>query len=187
MTTREEPFVSLPDAAGLQPAAESFAELTQRTAFRPAGSNDAGAARAPSAGVTVAQFRGFDLLERPLVVYPVAGADHVLPARSTIKLSHAARGASVLVVHENGEPDKPIIIGIVEANPRMGDAPAPAVLQAEIDGERHVIRAEREIVLQCGDASITLTRAGKVIIRGHDILSRSTGCNRIKGATVDIN
>ena len=50
-----------------------------------------------------------------------------------------------------------------------------------------MLRAEREIVLECGDASITLTRAGKVLIRGHYILSRASGYNRIKGAAIDIN
>jgi hypothetical protein len=50
-----------------------------------------------------------------------------------------------------------------------------------------VIEAEREIILKCGEASITLTRAGKVIIRGNYILSRSTGYNKIKGAAIDIN
>ncbi len=56
-----------------------------------------------------------------------------------------------------------------------------------VDGDRYLIRAEREIVLQCGDSSITLTRAGKVLIKGNYVVSYSTGYNRIKGATVDIN
>jgi hypothetical protein len=43
------------------------------------------------------------------------------------------------------------------------------------------------VVLRCGDASITLTQAGKVIIRGNYIVSRSSGYNKIKGAAVDIN
>ena len=47
--------------------------------------------------------------------------------------------------------------------------------------------AEREIVLRCGDSSITLTRAGKVIIKGKYILNRSSGYNKIKGAAVEIN
>ena len=42
-------------------------------------------------------------------------------------------------------------------------------------------------MLRCGDASITLTRAGKVLIKENYVLSRSRGCNKIKGAAVDIN
>ena len=50
-----------------------------------------------------------------------------------------------------------------------------------------LLTAGREIVLRCGEASITLTRAGKVLIRGTYILTRSSGANRIKGAAVEIN
>ena len=49
------------------------------------------------------------------------------------------------------------------------------------------ITAEKEIVLKCGKASITLTKAGKVIIRGTYLLNRSSGVNRIKGGSVQIN
>jgi hypothetical protein len=58
---------------------------------------------------------------------------------------------------------------------------------AELDGERVVLSAEREISLKCGEASITLTAAGKILIRGTYVLTRSSGANRIKGATVEIN
>ena len=64
---------------------------------------------------------------------------------------------------------------------------ANACFVAELDGERLVFTADKEIVLRCGDASITLTKAGKVIIRGSYLLSRSSGVNRIKGGSVQIN
>ena len=97
-------------------------------------------------------------------------------------------GREVLVVFEDGDLERPIIVGVIEPH-ALQEPPAerePGV-RVEVDGERHVIEAEREIVLRCGDASITLTRAGKVIIRGNYILSRSTGYNKIKGAAIDIN
>jgi hypothetical protein len=58
---------------------------------------------------------------------------------------------------------------------------------AEIDGKQVVLAAEEQIVLRCGEASITLTRAGKILIRGAYLSSHSTGVNRITGATVEIN
>ena len=44
-------------------------------------------------------------------------------------------------------------------------------------------------ILACFDVEpdITLTRSGKIIIKGSYIVSHSTGCNKIKGAAVDIN
>ncbi len=57
----------------------------------------------------------------------------------------------------------------------------------QLDGERLVLCAERELVLACGKATITLTRAGKVILAGTYLVSRSSGVNRIKGGSVQIN
>jgi hypothetical protein len=60
-------------------------------------------------------------------------------------------------------------------------------VKLDVDGKRLVLTAEREIILRCGDASITLTRAGKILIRGRYLTSESKGYNKIKGAVVDIN
>jgi hypothetical protein len=59
--------------------------------------------------------------------------------------------------------------------------------ELEIDREKIELRAARQVVLRCGSASITLRRDGKIVLRGTDILSRSTGLNRIKGGAVQIN
>jgi hypothetical protein len=49
------------------------------------------------------------------------------------------------------------------------------------------VSAKERLVLRCGKASVTLTRAGKVIIEGSYVVSRSTGVNRIKGGSVQLN
>ena len=102
-------------------------------------------------------------------------------ARTTTTLDPAAVGGEVVLLFEDGDPARPIVVGAI----RPADS-APSI-PAELDGERVLISAEREIVLRCGEASITLTRAGKVLIRGTYVLSRSSGANRIKGAAVEIN
>ena len=50
-----------------------------------------------------------------------------------------------------------------------------------MDGKRVVIEGKDEIVLQCGQASITLRRNGKVIIKGTYVESHASGTQRIKG------
>lgn len=63
-------------------------------------------------------------------------------------------------------------------------------LQADtvhIDGKRVVLEGQEEVVLKCGEASITLNRNGKVVIRGKYLLSRSSGVNRILGGSVQVN
>jgi hypothetical protein len=97
----------------------------------------------------------------------------------------------VALLFEGGDPLRPLIIGpLVRATP-SGPTPTPAgrapALEVSADGERVTLTAPRELVLHCGEASITLTRAGKILIRGAYLLSRSTGVNRIKGGSVQIN
>ena len=142
------------------------------------------AALAPAVG----RLQGFDLLDRPLVAKLKACPHHVLAARSTVPLRQAMIGREVLVVFDGGDVQAPVIVGVLEPQALREQPPAadPGVV-VQADGQRHVITAEREIVLRCGDASITLTRAGRVIIKGRYILSRSTGYNKIKGAAIDIN
>jgi acetoin utilization deacetylase AcuC-like enzyme len=136
----------------------------------------------------IALLHGFDLFDRPQIHQLAARPGSVLACRSTVALRRSMVGREVLVVFEGGDVERPIIIGVVEPHVLQDQSieHEPGV-RVEVDGERHVVEAEREIVLKCGDASIMLTRAGKVIIKGHYILSRSTGYNKIKGAAIDIN
>ena len=50
-----------------------------------------------------------------------------------------------------------------------------------------MVSARDQLVLRCGKASVTLTRAGKVLIEGTYVLSRSSGVNKIKGGSVQLN
>jgi hypothetical protein len=50
-----------------------------------------------------------------------------------------------------------------------------------------VFDAKDEIQLRCGKSSVTLRKDGKIEIKGTQIVSRASGVNRIKGASVAIN
>jgi hypothetical protein len=63
----------------------------------------------------------------------------------------------------------------------------PDQVEVDADGKRMIVSAREELVLRCGKASITLTKAGKVLIKGSYLLSRSSGVNRIKGGSVQLN
>jgi hypothetical protein len=97
-----------------------------------------------------------------------------------------AQCQQAVVVFENGDRSRPIIIGFIESL-----QPSPAqpvqVVETDVDGRRVRVTAQDEIVLQCGSASVTLRRNGRVIIRGTYVESRSDGTNRIKGGQVQIN
>ena len=134
-------------------------------------------------GVVIGTLVGFDGQGAPLVAFPGNPNPAGLPARSTVGLQAGDLGCQLALVFENGAPARPVVIGRI-VDPR---APVAAPPVAEVDGERVVLEADREIVLRCGKASITLTRAGKILIRGTYVLSRSSGANRIKGGSVQIN
>ena len=144
---------------------------------------------------TTARLYGFDLQDAPVLSGFVRCPGELVTARTTVALRQAMIGSTVLVLHEDGDWRRPIVVGVLQdaasdlaAAPETATATAtPTALQVRADDERLTLTAEREIVLRCGDASITLTRAGKVIIKGNYVLSRSTGYNKIKGAAIDIN
>ena len=99
----------------------------------------------------------------------------------------------VLLVFENGRPECPIIIDTLHttvaesADLKSLDVAVGNPHEVTVDGKRVSFNALEEIVLRCGKASITLTHEGRVIIRGAHVVSRSTGTNKIKGGSVQIN
>ena len=99
----------------------------------------------------------------------------------------------VLLAFENSDSKLPIIVDMISSLiDNIADADnAPIEIEKPddifVDGKRVIFDAKEEIVLRCGKASITLTKAGKVIIRGAYLLNRSSGVNKIKGGSVQIN
>jgi Domain of unknown function (DUF6484) len=152
-------------------------------------------------GVVIGVLRGFAESGEPLVQHPEIPDGARLSARSVVALADADVGREVALLFEGGDPEKPMVMGLLHA-PRarvvtaspdessadqgQGEASARPV-EVSRDGERIEFNAEKEIVLRCGKASITLTRAGKILIRGAYLLTRSSGVNRIQGGSVQIN
>jgi hypothetical protein len=136
-----------------------------------------------------------------LVEYP-GNAGDALRARTTVALDAATIDAAVaarraaLLLFENGDPRLPVVIGLVEESAGgklLGElltrtsAPARPPVEARVDGKRVVIEGKDEVVLRCGEASITLRRDGKVMVRGVYVETQAKGINRIKGGAVKIN
>lgn len=152
----------------------------------------------PAAGVRVGVVVGTD---GGAPVVEVSGSDAgPVRARSMVPLApDALREAAtcrreVVLLLEDGDPARPIVAGFLEApsaTPAL-DAALEATVEARpdvavVDGRRVVIDAEDEVVLRCGDASITLRRNGKIVVRGLYVETHAAGTNRIKGGSVKIN
>jgi hypothetical protein len=138
-------------------------------------------------GVVIGVLAGFDDEGRPRIELPDGWAVGTLSARSIVRLNDRQIGRELVLTFEGGDQDKPIVLGLVQEMNRVTAAPMAGAGEVELDEERLILSATREVVLRCGEASITLTRAGKILIRGAYVLSRSAGVNRIKGGSVQIN
>jgi hypothetical protein len=132
-----------------------------------------------TATVITATLIGFDPDSGFLVLLP--GEQETVPALSAVALSERDIGCSVLLTVGLRQDDFPVITG------RRAGGREPSAPRTRSGGDRLVLQATREIELRCGDSSIVLTRAGKVLVKGNFVLTHARGINRIRGACVQIN
>jgi hypothetical protein len=98
-----------------------------------------------------------------------------------VSLTGVDVGKQVVIVADASNPDSPIVIGVVHAS-----ADKTAVM-ITADGQSIAVHADQNIVLKCGDASISLSRDGKIVIRGKYVVTHASGVNRIRGGSVQLN
>lgn len=136
---------------------------------------------------------------RPWVTFDGSNAVEVLarfamdPAQLMQVDRTALAGTSVLLVFEDSDPRRPIVVSFIsEALPKQ--APPPATSEAAEDSRellvnerRFVINAHDEIELRCGKSRIVMQKDGKILIKGTDLVSRSSGPNRIRGGNISLN
>ncbi len=131
----------------------------------------------------------------PLVCSPLSGPTPVV-ARTLVTLRNdelsKATGSRVLLIYEDDDVSNPIIIGFI--HDRLTEERATVAVPVEedsrellVDGRRIVLKADEELLLSCGKSSVSLSKDGKVIIRGVHLISRASQTNKIKGGAVSIN
>jgi hypothetical protein len=124
--------------------------------------------------------------QTPLVRFPGQPGTAALRARHVVDLHGAHIGRQVVLSFEGGDAGLPIVMGVLR-NSDVHRLDMPGQVQIDADGERMVVAAREQLVLKCGKASITLTKAGKVLIEGSYVSSRSSGVNRLKGGSIQLN
>ena len=115
--------------------------------------------------------------------FPVAIAMAVSDG-ALVKATRLAQRALVARTENVG----PVLIGFVRerVDARVRDA-GPGDLEVIVDGETLNIRADRQLELRCGKASLLLRADGRVILSGTYVVSTSRGPNKIKGTTISLN
>ena len=151
--------------------------------------------------IVLGSITGIDPQGQPLVNFPDNPVGAPLIAMSTLGVTSQHIGRQVALLFAKGNPQSPVIMGIIHsplqdilASYEVGAPDNAETPESEkrtqdvvVDGSRIVIEGKEEIVLKCGDASITLTKSGKIVIRGKYLVNRSSGVNRILGGSVQIN
>jgi hypothetical protein len=123
---------------------------------------------------------------------PAPGEQHLCEVvRTSVERIVFEPGAEVLIACDDGLGSRGVVLGVVGPVEATANSPgateAPAGQPLRLQGGDIVIDAGEELTLRCGEASIRITRDGKIVIRGEHILSRAKGTQRIKGGSVAIN
>lgn len=123
-------------------------------------------------------------------------------ALATVKIESHHMGRRAVIMFVDKDCTQPVVIGMLKS--RLDDLLDASTDQSlnnnmdyyladekpksvHVDGRKVIIDGQDEIILRCGESSITLNKDGKISIRGKYLLSRSTGVNRIMGGAVNIN
>jgi hypothetical protein len=142
----------------------------------------------PPIGLLTGRIIAFSADSIPSVECRVLSSGAALSAASLVPLDRSHVGRRVALMCADGDAGRPIILGLLAIDPEsLNDGATPPQATVRVDGKSVTLSASEEIVLQCGKASIVLTQAGKVVIRGAYISSASTGVHRIKGGAIQIN
>lgn len=119
-------------------------------------------------------------------------------AQEALILAHVGPvqpGCSVLLQFIGGNASQPVVVGVLSQQPAQPeqqlrtdarDHPA-AEFKLEIDGTTVTLRAHDRLALRCGKSSLVMHADGTIELRGTDLLSRSSGQNAIRGASITLN
>lgn len=157
--------------------------------------------------IIIGRLVSLDAQGNPLVDYDCNPDGSAQAAVSTLAVRHPHIGRQVALLFAGADLRRPVIMGFIH-NPlddllesfspgnessdnssgaQSEDPVNSSEQELRVDGRQVVIEGQDEIVLKCGESSITLTSAGKIIIRGKYLLSRASGVNRILGGSVQVN
>ena len=104
-------------------------------------------------------------------------------------------GQSVLLQFVCADFSRPVVLGVlasssaVEALPsqEQDQQPCPALVQSQVPDRTLTLQAEQQLVLRCGKASLVMQADGTIELRGTDVMSRASGQNALRGASISLN
>lgn len=158
--------------------------------------------------LVIGTLRSIDEKGQPVVSFQLNQCHSDVTALATTPITAQHLGRQVGLLFAQNSDKTPVIVGVIH-NPLHSILDNIEVVDSEqdktlfepkplqekmlgnsdaiIDGNRVVIEGKDEVVLKCGESSITLNKNGKISIRGKYLLNRSSGVNRIMGGSVQVN
>ncbi len=151
--------------------------------------------------VIIGTLVGIDENGQALVDFPQNPSSTTISAMSTMPVTHQHTSRQVALLFNQGDLSQPIIMGIIHSplqsmldnfgqhsqTEKVELAAELNINDVKVEGDKVTFEAQEEMVFKCGESSITLTKSGKVLIRGKYLLNRSSGVNRIMGGSVQVN
>lgn len=136
-----------------------------------------------------------------LVDFAQNTSDSAIQAMATTVITQQQVNRQVALLFNQGDLSKPIIMGLIHSplqamldnfetqteTEKVELAGDLNIDDVKVEGNKVIFEAQEEMVFKCGESSITLTKSGKVLIRGNYLLNRSSGVNRIMGGSVQVN
>lgn len=139
----------------------------------------------------------------PMLAYDEQTKAKPVEALTTVPLTPASIGQDVAVSFAQNQGGTPIVMGVIRRvlddvlNLDVSKTPSSTEFETEnannqkpeilVDGNKLELSAAEEITLRCGKASITLTKAGKILIKGEHMLNRTSGSYKIKSGSIQLN
>jgi hypothetical protein len=143
-------------------------------------------------GVAIGRLVGFaDHGRAPLVTLPAPHDLVAQRARSAVDLQGVQVGREVVLACEGGDPTRPVVLALlrdeVQQLSRVAGAPVSDTWRLQVDGERCILSARHELVLECGLARLVLRADGRAELHGETVLTEATGANKVRGGSVQLN
>jgi hypothetical protein len=107
---------------------------------------------------------------------------------AALEASPVAANDLVLVQPVLGVDFDAVVVGrIADGRPAATRRADEAPVTEALTPDHVVLQAKQSLTLRAGEASITMRDDGKILIKGHDVVSHAKRTNRIKGGSVAIN
>ena len=124
----------------------------------------------------------------PVVRYRGCPSPDGLVARAAAAVTEADVGRRAALMFEGGDPACPLLTGLMHYDEDQAvEHPAMGGMSITEDDQKIEITVGKAISLNVGKASLIITPAGKIVLRGKYLLSRASGTNRVQGGSVRIN